>query len=150
MTANPHTAPAGISVDEFIRDYLLGDRHSSYPVERSDGTICGLITLGQLRHFSPVERASTLVADAAIPLAQVPVAGPDEPVTVLAERLDSSADTVSWLCETAIMWWVSSPPAISRGLSMCGEWSYQSRSRDRELVPVQEHCPQSCWFFGLR
>ena len=41
MTANPHTAPAGIAVDDFIRDYLLGDRHSSYPVERPDGSVGG-------------------------------------------------------------------------------------------------------------
>ncbi|OBC00372.1 zinc metalloprotease [Mycobacterium sp. 852013-50091_SCH5140682] len=89
MTTNPHTVPAGISVDDFIRDYLLGDRHSAYPIKRPDGTICGLITLEQLRSLASSERTSTLVEDAAIPLAQVPIAGPDEPVTVLPERLDS-------------------------------------------------------------
>jgi Zn-dependent protease len=91
MTADPHTAPAGISVDDFIRDYLLADRHSAYPVERPDGTICGLVTLEQLRNLPSPERASTLVEETAIPLAQVPIAGPDEPVTVLPERLGSSA-----------------------------------------------------------
>ena len=37
MTAQPHTAPGWISVEEFIQRYLLGDRHSAYPVENSDG-----------------------------------------------------------------------------------------------------------------
>ena len=47
MSARPHTAPGWISVEEFIQRYLLGDRHSSYPVENSDGVITGLITLNR-------------------------------------------------------------------------------------------------------
>lgn len=37
MTADPHTVQGGISVEEFIQRYLLGDRHSAYPVADSDG-----------------------------------------------------------------------------------------------------------------
>ena len=37
MTAHPHTAPGGITVADFIHRYLLGDRHSAYPVEGPDG-----------------------------------------------------------------------------------------------------------------
>ena len=88
MTARPHVAPGWISVEEFIRDYLLGDRHSSYPVERADGTISGLITLNQLRRVPPNQRATTLVGEAALPIEQVPSARPAEPVTALMERLE--------------------------------------------------------------
>ena len=49
MTAHPRTAPGGITVEDFIHSYLLGDRHSAYPVEGPSGTIVGLITLAQLR-----------------------------------------------------------------------------------------------------
>ena len=87
MTAHPRTAPGWISVEEFIQRYLLGDRHSSYPVENQDGSITGLITLTQLRGVAPDQRASTLVSDAAIPRDRVPTAGPHEPLTVLLERL---------------------------------------------------------------
>ena len=87
MTARPHTAPGGISVEEFIQRYLLGDRHSSYPVENSDGTITGLITLNQLRDVAPDQRARTLIRDVAIPRDQVPTAEPHEPLTALLERL---------------------------------------------------------------
>ena len=82
MTARPHLAPGWISVEDFIRDY----RHSSYPVERADGTISGLITLNQLRRVPPAQRATTLVADAAISLDQVPAARPNEPVTALKSQ----------------------------------------------------------------
>ena len=91
MTARPHTAPGWISVEEFIQRYLLGDRHSSYPVENSDGKITGLITLNQLRDVPPDRRTTTLIRDVAIPRGQVPTAEPHEPLTALLERLASVA-----------------------------------------------------------
>lgn len=90
MTAEPHTAPGSITVEDFIQRYLLGDRHSAYPVEDHDGTITGLITLDSLRRVAPDKRAATLIGDAAIPRADVPMAAPDEPVTALLERLDGA------------------------------------------------------------
>jgi CBS domain-containing protein len=93
MTAHPHTAPAGITVEEFIQRYLLGDRHSAYPVEDLDGSIVGLVTLAQLRGVLAGHRATTLVREIAIPLPQVPTAAPNEPLTALLERLSSTAVT---------------------------------------------------------
>ncbi|MDR3656381.1 MAG: site-2 protease family protein [Mycobacterium sp.] len=87
MTAHPRTAAGWITVEDFIHRYLLGDRHSAYPVEGPDGSITGLITLTQLRAVAPDARATTLVRDAAIPLHQVPTAEPHEPLTALVERL---------------------------------------------------------------
>ena len=87
MSADPHTAPAWITVEDFIQRYLLGDRHSAYPVEDRDGSILGLITLAQLRGVAPSQRATTLVREVAIPLPRVPSAAPQEPLTALLERL---------------------------------------------------------------
>lgn len=87
MTAHPRTAPGWLTVEDFIHRYLLGDRHSAYPVEGRDGTVTGLITLTQLRQIAPSERATMSVSDAAIPLDRVPTAAPDEPLTALLERL---------------------------------------------------------------
>lgn len=90
MTARPHTAPGAISVDEFIQRYLLGDRHSAYPVQDPDGTVTGLITLDSLRRVPTEHRATTLIRDAATPRADVPTSTPDEPVTALLERLNGA------------------------------------------------------------
>ncbi|MDH6194029.1 Zn-dependent protease/CBS domain-containing protein [Mycobacterium frederiksbergense] len=90
MTAHPNTAPPDITIDEFVQRYLLGDRHSAYPVTERHGAVTGLITLAQLRRIAPNRRAVTLVRDAAIPLAQVVTAAPDERLTTLLERLRSS------------------------------------------------------------
>jgi Zn-dependent protease len=90
MTAHPRTAPAWITVQDFIERYLLGDRHSAYPVEDPNGSISGLITLAQLRQVEPRTRSTTRVGEIAMPLSRVPVATPDEPVTALLERLASA------------------------------------------------------------
>ncbi|MBV8346151.1 MAG: site-2 protease family protein [Mycolicibacterium sp.] len=92
MSANPRTAPGWISLSDFIENYLLGDRHSAYPVEAPDGSVTGLITLSQLRVVPPGKRESTLVRDAEIPLNQTPTADPDEPVTALLRRIPWATD----------------------------------------------------------
>ncbi|HTX95418.1 MAG TPA: site-2 protease family protein [Mycobacterium sp.] len=87
MTAQPHTAPGWITVEDFIQRYVLGDRHSAYPVVDASGSVVGLVTLRQLREVPPGRRASTTVADIALPLDAVPTAEPQEPLTALLERM---------------------------------------------------------------
>jgi len=87
MTAQPHTAPAWITVEDFIQRYVLGDRHSAYPVSERDGSITGLVTLRQLRDLAPSRRGTASVRDIALPLQSVPTAAPQEPLSALIERL---------------------------------------------------------------
>lgn len=56
MTAQPHTAPGWINVEDFIQRYVLGERHSAYPVADRDGSITGLVALRQLRDVAPSRR----------------------------------------------------------------------------------------------
>ncbi|OBI40361.1 zinc metalloprotease [Mycobacterium kyorinense] len=93
MTSHPHTAPAEVTVEDFIERYLLGDRHSAYPVKAADGSISGLITLAQIRQVLPSRRSETLVNDIAVPLDRVPTAAPNEPVTALLERLSTDGQS---------------------------------------------------------
>lgn len=87
MTARPHTAPGWITVDDFVQRYVLGDRHSAYPVVDQSGAIAGLITLRQLRDVAPERRATTTVGEVAQPLQDVPSGAPQEPLTTLLERM---------------------------------------------------------------
>jgi Zn-dependent protease len=87
MTPKPHTAPGWISVEDFIQCYVLGDRHSAYPITDRDGSAVGLVTLRQLRDVSPGLRATTRVRDIALPLANVPAAAPGEPLNALLQRM---------------------------------------------------------------
>ncbi len=87
MTARPHTAPGWITVDDFVQRYVLGDRHSAYPVVDQSGSVTGLITLRQLRDVAPGRRGTTTVAEVAQPLHEVPSGAPREPLTALLERM---------------------------------------------------------------
>ena len=87
MTAQPHTAPGWLTVEDFIQRYLLGDRHSAYPVTDHDGSIMGLVTLRQLRDLAPSRRTTTSVRDIALPLQSVPTAAPQEPLSALLQRM---------------------------------------------------------------
>jgi len=113
MIAQPHTAPGWITVEEFIHRYLLGDRHSSYPVAAPDGSTVGLITLTQLRGVAPAQRATTLVRDAAAPLEQVPKAAPQEPVTALLQRL-TPAHSRALVVDSGKVVGIVTPSDISR------------------------------------
>ncbi|MCV7354807.1 site-2 protease family protein [Mycolicibacterium fluoranthenivorans] len=92
MTAHPHTAPGDITVEEFIARYLLGDRHSAYPVTDRDGSVIGLISLSVLRRIAPGRRTATLVREAAMPLSAVTTTTPDESVTALLQRLAAKSE----------------------------------------------------------
>jgi Zn-dependent protease len=87
MTPKPHTAPGWISVEDFIQCYVLGDRHSAYPITERDGSTVGLVTLQQLRGVAPGLRATTRVRDIALTLQNVPVAAPGEPLNALLQRM---------------------------------------------------------------
>jgi len=87
MTANPHAAPGWLTVEDFIQRYVLGDRHSAYPVADRDGSTMGLVTLQQLRQLAPNRRTTTSVREIAVPLHSVPTAAPLEPLSALIERL---------------------------------------------------------------
>lgn len=87
MTPQPRTAPGWISVEDFIQRYLLGDRHSAYPVVDHHGSIVGLVALRQLRDVAPDQRARTSVGEIAVPLGEVPTANPGEPLNVLLQRM---------------------------------------------------------------
>jgi CBS domain-containing protein len=74
-------------VEDFIQSYVLGDRHSAYPVADQDGSTIGLVTLRQLRELAPDRRATTSVREIAVPLHSVPTAAPLEPLSTLIDRL---------------------------------------------------------------
>jgi Zn-dependent protease len=87
MSTPPVTVPASLTVDALVHDYILGHRHSAFPVVDDAGAPTGLVTLEDVRHLTPERRALATVDDIAVPLAKVPVVlGDDLGVTVL-ERI---------------------------------------------------------------
>ena len=118
MTRSPQVAPGWITVDEFIDRYLLGSRHSAYPVEGFDGGVHGLVTLAQLRAVAPHDRTATRVADVAIPLGEVPSAGPDEQLGAVLERLAPSAGGRALVFAAGELVGIVTPTDIARAIEV--------------------------------
>jgi Zn-dependent protease/CBS domain-containing protein len=92
MTHHPVVVPAWISAREFVDHYLLGHHHSGFPVVDAQGHAVGVVTLARVRALRPEQRATTVVAEVAWPLQDVPTARPDEPAPVVVDRIGAGAE----------------------------------------------------------
>jgi Zn-dependent protease/predicted transcriptional regulator len=78
MTANPRTARADLTVEEFVLRHALTSRVSSFPVVDIDGHLEGLVTLRRLRELPRERWKATTLSRAAVPLDELSVATADE------------------------------------------------------------------------
>ncbi len=114
MSPRPVVAPAWITVAEFIERYLFGSRHSAFPVEESDGTIVGLVTLTQLRGVPADERNRALIRDVAIALEDIAEAAPDDPLLALLERLTPQAGQRALIFDHGALAGIVTPTDVAR------------------------------------
>ncbi|WP_019813290.1 site-2 protease family protein [Saccharomonospora saliphila] len=92
MTTDPDTTDGGLTVSEFLHDVALRQRHSAFPLVGPSGRVEGLVTLNRLRAVAPDRRADTTLRETACPLADVPTARADEPLTELLDRMRGCSD----------------------------------------------------------
>jgi CBS domain-containing protein len=90
MTRDPAVAPGWITVDEFMRSYLPGQRAIAFPLKNFDGDLDGLVTLNRLAQVAPGERSSRRVRDVGTGMAEVAKASPNEQVTAVLDRFPQS------------------------------------------------------------
>lgn len=119
MTRDPVTAPAWVTIDAFIDQYLLGHPHSAYPVEGFDGNVAGLVTLAQLRAVPASERHLRRVVDAAVPLADVAIAAPgDAIVDVLTAGRPSATGGRTLVLDGDRLVGIVTPADVTRALEV--------------------------------
>jgi Zn-dependent protease/CBS domain-containing protein len=116
MSTDVQTGQADLSVEEFVSRLVLGGRHSAYPVVGVDGTVTGLVTLGQLRGVPPGARASTSVGDVAVPLAHVATCTPDEPVAGVLPRLSRESGNRALVFDHGRLVGIVTPSDVTRML----------------------------------
>jgi Zn-dependent protease/predicted transcriptional regulator len=85
MSQHPVTAPADITVDQFLEQYVFEYRYSTFPITSPAGEVTGLVIVDSVRTVAPERRSTVRLADLAVPLAEVPAATVDDS---LAEVLD--------------------------------------------------------------
>jgi CBS domain-containing protein len=115
MTPDPETAPAGISVAEFVDDYLFLRHHSTFPVV-DRGRLVGLVTLRRVKAVPPHQRRGLTLGEIATPIDQVPTAGPGEPMARLVERMNGSRDRRALVLDDGALVGVLSPADVSRAV----------------------------------
>jgi Zn-dependent protease len=92
MTANPVCAPASVTVDDLLHDYVMRLRCSTFPVLDEHGEVAGLATLTRMKSVPAARRATTLARDIAWPVELVAGAAPDELLLDVMKRATGSAD----------------------------------------------------------
>lgn len=89
MTPDPVTAPGELSVEEFVRTFLLAGRHSGYPVVENGAPI-GVISLAGVRPIPAEEWSTRTVASAAVPLTDRLTVAPEESMDSAVEKLQAA------------------------------------------------------------
>lgn len=92
MTPRPSTFPSSTTVADLLDHQLQLLRFSSFPLVGPTSRLEGLATIGRIRRLPANRRATTRLIDVACPIAEVPIATPDEPITTLLGRMQASPD----------------------------------------------------------
>lgn len=120
MSEHPETADSDSTIAEFLRDVALLRRHSAFPLLDRGGQLQGLVTLNRIRAIPPERHATTLLREVACPLAEIPLAQPDEPLSALLPRLRGCADGRALVVASGDMLGIVSPSDISRATALHG------------------------------
>jgi Zn-dependent protease/CBS domain-containing protein len=116
MTPDPDTAPADIPVSEFVESHLLQRRHTSFPLLDPEGRPIGLVTAARVKALPRGRWAATPLSAVACPMAEVPVAAPDEPLSALLPRLDGPTGGRALVLDHGRLVGVVSPLDVTRAI----------------------------------
>lgn len=98
MDPHPVIAPSAAVVADLIDAQVLTDRHSAV-VLLEEGRPVGLLTAEQVRAVPEDARSTTTLGAVATPMAEVPVASPDQRVTELVPRMGSATGSRALVVE---------------------------------------------------
>jgi CBS domain-containing protein len=87
MTPAPAAAPAWFTVDAFLRNYVHPWQAAVLPLRGFDGQAAGVVTAAALESVPPERRHIVRAGDVAIPMAELLLVAPGQPVADLAPRL---------------------------------------------------------------
>lgn len=120
MSPDPDTADPDQSVAEFIDNVAMSRRHSAFPLLSPNGEMEGLVTLNRIRRLPPQERATTTLGAIACPPDELPIVGPDEPITDVLARMNGCADGRALVIDGGRLAGIISPTDVSRAITLRG------------------------------
>ena len=114
MTRNPIVAPAYITVDRLLDEWVYPNRCSTFPVVDTDGRLTGLMTLARVKRV-PVERRRTTTLDqVASPLSDVVSCAPGDPLAQVAQLMAVSTDQRALVLDGGRLVGIVSPSDVTR------------------------------------
>ncbi len=90
MTADPTCVDGSSTVADLLEHWVLGTRHTAFPVRGPTGAVTGLVTLDQVRAVPSGLRHEVTVDRIAVPLADVLLAVPGDLAADIATELPAS------------------------------------------------------------
>jgi Zn-dependent protease len=114
MSSPVSTAPAWLTVTDYLDRHVLHGHHSACPVQDLDGRVVGLVALEQVRTVPPARRQSTRLGAIAVPSARVPTAAPTDPLGDLLPRLTPEAGRRALVFDGGRLVGIVTPADVSR------------------------------------
>lgn len=114
MTANPVTFPSSSTVGQLLERDLHQYHFGTFPLVGPSGDLEGLTTMARIRKVPAADRHHVRLIDTGLPLSQVPVAPPGEPVIELLQRMEASPDGRALVVDGGKLVGVVSPSDVSR------------------------------------
>jgi Zn-dependent protease/CBS domain-containing protein len=118
MTPNPVCAPAMLTVQQLLDNYVFVHRHSTFPLVDDDGRVRGLVTLSRVKTVPAPQRSTTLASAVAWPIDSVTTATPGEPIIDVLGRATNDADSRVLVFAGGTLVGIVSPSDIARTLQI--------------------------------
>ncbi|HEU5083983.1 MAG TPA: site-2 protease family protein [Acidimicrobiales bacterium] len=85
MTPHPDVVQDDLALDALVAE-MLARGHVSFPVVDAAGEVVGLVSMEGVRRVQPARRGGATVRSVMVPLGEVDVVSPDEPLAPVAAR----------------------------------------------------------------
>ena len=117
ISGEPLVVPASATAAEVIERYVIPSRFSAFPVVEGDGRLVGLATVRRIAELGRERWATTPIMAAAAPRPQIVECSPQDRLTDVAARLESSPDRRAIVLDGARVVGILTPSDLARAVT---------------------------------
>jgi len=114
MTRNPIVAPAYITVERLLEEWVYPNRCSTFPVVDTSGRLTGLMTLTRVKRVPVEQRRTTTLDQVAAPLSDVVSCAPGDSLAQIAQLMAVSTDQRALVFDGGRLVGIVSPSDVTR------------------------------------